>query len=332
LHFSNMDDKNPPKPVLPSCPCHPPPLALAPAPIQTITMIPPTLTPIRTTTTISTAPNEMDLLTRDEQEMLRQYRAAQASPLATFATLSPLSTQVPISRPSAQGACTPTGVASPLARASTSLPMERLAQRRATKRRHSILESGTEDSGAEGTCGGAESMYGGAEPEPPVDLVLDTLTRMHRGFAEPDCIGVEDAARLFAERDAFTWQLLGVIGTMARQIKELQGGGDTQATSLVRSGTKKIKVERTALEQQLADLAKVRTKNYNRTIISHMEDRLEHTLSSSVCLTSSHRSKTRYRQQETSAKMRMVRTAARFLIYRTGLKDQGQERMRVGSR
>ena len=50
---------------------------------------------------------------------------------------------------------------------------------------------------------------------------------------------VEDVSRLFAERDVFTSQLLRVIGTMARQIKELQVGRDTQAISLVRSGTKK---------------------------------------------------------------------------------------------
>ena len=118
---------------------------------------PPALTcaPIQTTTTIFTMPNEMELLTYDEQEMLRQYRAGPA----TVATLSPLSTQIPLTRPSVRGTCTPSSVASPLALA-TSLPMERIAQRHAIKRQRSTLESGTED-------GGAESTYGGAELETP---------------------------------------------------------------------------------------------------------------------------------------------------------------------
>ena len=203
-------------------------------------------------------PNEMELFTYDEQEMLRQYCAGPA----TVATLSPLSTQIPLTRPSVRGTCTPSSVASPLALA-TSLHMERIAQRHAIKRQRSTLESGTEDGGAESTYDGAESTYGGAELETPVDLVLQNLTRMHEGFAEPSCIRVEDVSRLFSKGDAFTSQLLGVIGIMARQIKELQVGRDTQAISLVRSGTRKIKVKRTPFEQQLSDLAKVRTRNYN---------------------------------------------------------------------
>ncbi len=204
---------------------------------------PPTLTPapIQTTTLISTIPNEMEPLTHDKQEILRKYHVAQAGP-ATVTTRSPLSMQIPLSCPSARGSCTPSSVASPLAPA-TSLPMERLAQHCAIKRQCSTLESGTEDSGAEGTYGGAESTYGGEELESPVDPVLQNLTRMHEAFAESSCIRVEDISHLFAKRDAFTLQLLGVIGTMARQIKVLQDRGDTQATSLVRSGAKKIKVE-----------------------------------------------------------------------------------------
>ena len=156
--------------------------------------------------------------------------------------------------------------------------MERPAQRRAIKRQRSVLESGTEESSA-------ENAYGSAELETPIDVALDDLTRMHEGFAEPSCI-----------RDAFTLQLLGVIGMMARQIKELKAGGDTQSTSLVRSVTKKVKVERTPFEQQLTDIAKVRTRNYDSPLISYRADRLEHTLLSSVCLTSGRPPKKRYRQ------------------------------------
>ncbi len=127
----------------------------------------------------------------------------------------------------------PSSVASPLVPA-TSLPIERLAQCCATKWHRSIIKSGTEDSGAEGTYGGAESMYSSAELETPVNPVLQNLTSMYEAFAKPSCIDTaEDVSCLFAEHDAFTSQLLLVIGTMARQIKELQVGGDTQAISLV---------------------------------------------------------------------------------------------------
>ena len=65
---------------------------------------------------------------------------------------------------------------------------------------------------------------------------------------------------LFAERDAFTSQLLGVINTMATQMKGLQarnGEGNVQLTSHVYTQTEskeKMKVRRTPLEQQLNDL------------------------------------------------------------------------------
>src|SRR5258706_13516584 len=274
---------------------------------------------------------QMEFLNNDEQEILWQYRAAQARP-APVATLSPLSTQIPLSRPSARRACTPSSVASPLAQA-TSLPIERLAQRRATKRHRSIIESGTEDSGAEGTYGGAESTYSGAELETPVDPVLQNSTSMYEAFAKPSCIDTaKDITHLFAEHDAFMSQLLLVIGTMARQIKELQVRGDTQAILLVRSGAKTIKVRRSPLEQQLTNLAKVRTRNYECPLISHRVDRLEHTLLSSVCLTTSRPPKKRYRLQDTYTKMRTVWRVSRFLTYQTGPKDQGQGRMRDGLR
>ncbi len=124
----------------------------------------------------------MEFLNNDEQEILWQYRAAQACP-TPVTTLSPLSTQIPLSHPSARRACTPSSVASPLAPA-TSLPIERLAQRHATKQHRSIIESGTEDSGAEGTYGGAESTYSSAELENPVDPVLQNLTSMYEASAQ----------------------------------------------------------------------------------------------------------------------------------------------------
>ena len=76
---------------------------------------------------------------------------------------------------------------------------------------------------------------------------------------------VENLTHMLAERDAFASQLLGVVKSMATQLKELQarvGEGDIQVISHVRRGTdnrKKMKVERTPLEQQLNDLVKVRT-------------------------------------------------------------------------
>ena len=95
---------------------------------------------------------------------------------------------------------------------------------------------------------------------------------IHRDISEVSGGGDEDlthlfAERLFAERDAFASQLLGVLKTMATQMKELQarsGEGDVQDISHVRIGTesrKKMKVKRTLLEQQLNDLGKVRTSN-----------------------------------------------------------------------
>ena len=90
---------------------------------------------------------------------------------------------------------------------------------------------------------------------------------IHRDISEVSGGGDEDLTHLFAERDAFASQLLGVVKTMATQMKELQarsGEGDVQDISHVRIGTesrKKMKVKRTLLEQQLNDLGKVRTSN-----------------------------------------------------------------------
>ena len=231
----------------------------------------------------SPMPNQTSTLTPDEQELLRQYRA-RASP-ATIAAKSPvvidpilisdpstsslsLSTQVPLSRPAARSTCTPSSaVASPSPSVLGMLPAERLAQRRTIKRHRSLLESGTEDSGG-------ENSYGGAAPEAPISdvgLQLDNLAKMHEAFAKPqskfiisEASGgrVEDLTHLFAERDAWSSQLLSVVNRIAMQMKE----GDVQAISHIRTGTesrKKMKVERTLLEQHLNDLAKVRTSNYN---------------------------------------------------------------------
>ena len=179
--------------------------------------------------------NEMEHLTYDELEMLKQYYTVQPSPV-TFATLPPLSTpiplshplasllstqiplscpsasplsiQIPLSCPLARGTCTPSSMVSPLT-PSTGLPMERPAQHHTIKWQQSILKSGTKESSA-------ENVYGSAELETPVDVALDDMTRMHEGFAEPSCIC-----------DTFMLQLLGVISMMAKQIKELKAGGDT---------------------------------------------------------------------------------------------------------
>ena len=200
--------------------------------------------------------------------MLCQYHAMQAGPVTiptvptipttpTAPTVSPLNIQIPLPCPSARGMSS--SMVTPPTPA-TSLPVERLTQCCATKRQHSTLDSGTEDSGAEGTC---ESTNGGAELKTPVELILQDLTRMHDSFPGPGCIRVEDVKHLLTEHDTFTSQLLRVIGMMARQIKELQAGRDTQPISVVRSGPKKIRVERTPLEQKLTNMAKVCTRNYD---------------------------------------------------------------------
>ena len=92
---------------------------------------------------------------------------------------------------------------------------------------------------------------------------------------------VEDLTHLFAERDAFILQLLGVVNIMATQMKELQasnGEGDIQVTSQIHTwikSRKRVKVEHTPLEQQLYDLIKVHTNNNNnKPFISHILDRL----------------------------------------------------------
>jgi len=177
----------------------------------------------------------------------------------------PFGTQIPLGRPSFS-------TASPSV--PDTLPAERLAQRCTIKRRRSLFESGNEGSGA-------ENCYGGAALEAPMDqvgLLLENLTRRHEAFARPQSnfIGSEDSdarveelTHLFAERDAFASELLGVMKMMALQMKEWQardGEGDVQAFSNIRTGTssrKKSKVERTPFEQQVNDLVKVRTGTYN---------------------------------------------------------------------
>ena len=244
--------------------------------------------------------SQIESLTPDEQEWLRQRRA-RASP-ATLTTRPPLAIdpilhEMPpqdLSTPSTSSldlslalppsnelhpSVLPFGTQIPLGRPTFSiahspsvpgtLPVERMAQRRTIKRHRSLLESGTEGSGAENT-------YVGAAIEGPVDqvgLLLDNLTRRHEAFASPqysDVIGseagamVKELTHLFAERDAFASELLGVIKVMALQMKEWQardGEGDVQAISRVRPGIssrKKLKVERTPFEQQVYDLVKVR--------------------------------------------------------------------------
>ena len=175
----------------------------------------------------------------------------------------PFGAQVPLGRPSL-------GTASPLVL--STLPAERLAQRRMIKRRCSLLKSSTEGSGV-------EDSYGGAVLETPIDqvgLLLDNLMKRHEGFARPQSnfirsedsgARVEELAHLFAERDAFTSELLDVMKMMASQMKEWQarggegdGEGDVWAFSNVRTGTssrKKMKVDRTPFEQKVNNLVKV---------------------------------------------------------------------------
>ena len=244
-------------------------------------------------------PKQIEPLTADEQEWLRQRRA-RASPVtlttrppiaidpilhamspqdpSTPSTSSlglslaltpsnelqtslPFGTQIPLGRPAFSSASSPS--------LPGTLPVERLAQRRTIKRHRSLLESGTEGSGAENT-------YGDVVLEAPIDqvgLLLDNLTKRHKAFAMPPSgftgsevsgAGVKEIAHLFAERDAFASELLDVMRMMASQMKEWQAGDverDVQPISRVRTGTssrKKLKVERTPFEQQVNDLVKVR--------------------------------------------------------------------------
>ena len=182
------------------------------------------------------------------------------------------STQIPLGYPVARGASTPssTTVASPLVPAT--LPTERLAQCRTIKQHCSLLKSGNEDGGADGGADGGED--GSAALEAPIDLLLDDLVKMHKALTKPQSMfvvskasgsRVENLTHLLAECDAFASQLLGVVKTMATQLKGLQarvGEGDIQVISHVHTGTdsqKKLKVERTPIEQQLHDLVKVCT-------------------------------------------------------------------------
>jgi len=186
------------------------------------------------------------------------------------------STQIPLGYPVARGASTPssTTVASPLVQAT--LPTERLAQRRTIKWHHSLLKSSNEDGGADGGADGGEDggEDGSAALEAPIDLLLDDLVKMHKALTKPQSMfvvskasgsRVENLTHLLAKRDAFASQLLGVVKTMATQLKGLQarvGEGDIQVISHVHTGTdsqKKLKVERTPIEQQLHDLVKVCT-------------------------------------------------------------------------
>ena len=193
------------------------------------------------------------------------------------------SAQVPLGYPAARGASTPSSTvtaASPFGPAT--LPTERLAQRCAIKWNRSLRESGNEDSGADsgvdsGADGGADGgVDGGVAAVVTIDLVLEDLVKTHEALPNPqskfiisEASGsrVENLTHLLAERDAFASKLLGAVKTMATELKELQarvGEGDVQVISRVRRGTgnrKKLKVERTPLEQQLNDLVKVRTSS-----------------------------------------------------------------------
>ena len=251
-------------------------------------------------------PNQTVSLTPDEQDRLMQH-CAQASPATLTARppivadsilhqMSPQDVSIPSTSLGLSLASTPSdalhqslpfGTQIPLGRPSFStpsplvpstLPAERLAQRRTIKRRRSLLESGNEGSGA-------ENCYGGAVLETPIDqvgLLLDNLTKRHEGFTRPQSnfIGSEDSgarfrelAHLFAERDAFASELLSLMKMMASQMKEWQardgegdGEEDVQAFSNVRTGTlsrKKMKVERTPFEQKVNNLVKVRTGTCN---------------------------------------------------------------------
>ena len=218
----------------------------------------------------------------------------------------PLRTQVPLARPAARGISTSSSTGA-LPQVPGTLPMEKLVQRRTLKRRYNLLESGTEDSDMENTNGSAALVA----PIDDVGLLLDNLMKVHQAIAKPqskfiisEASGgrVEELTHLLAERDAFTSQLLSVVSTMATQMKELQarnGEGNTQATSQIRTrieSRKKIKVDRTPLEQRLNDLVKVRTSNYNKCFISHIVHRLEHVILSSMSWTLGHLARKTFRQ------------------------------------
>jgi hypothetical protein len=151
-----------------------------------------------------------------------------------------------------------------------SIPAERPTQRRATKRDHDALESGTEDNIA-------ENPRGPAIPEAPMNTLgslLDTLQVLRGRIATPqprflvsEAGGgdrVEDLTRLFAGHNALMSHLLIVVDEMAARIKELEeraGRGDVRNVPGVHR-RKRLKVERTTSEQRLVDLVKVRTINY----------------------------------------------------------------------
>ena len=226
------------------------------------------------------------LIAMSSQEIVNPF----TSSISLTSTPSPtphpslsFSAQVPLGYPAARGASTPSSTVS-LASSfvPASLPTERLAQRRAIKRNRSLRESGN-DSGADGGVdsdedggigGGAGGADGSAAHDALKDLLLEELVETHKALTNPqlkflvsEASGsrVENLTHLLAERDAFASQLLGVVRSMATQLKELQarvGEGDIQVISHVRRGIdnwKKLKVERTPLEQQLHDLVKVRT-------------------------------------------------------------------------
>ena len=138
-------------------------------------------------------PNPIDSLPPDEQELLRRHRAraARVSPAtpapltidpilhAEFSQVSdcdepetpvtrsflPFGAPLTLRRPVGKSIGTPSTVTTPsvpgaLPTAPASIPMEKPAQRRAIKRQRNILESGTEDSGA-------ESLYGRGASKAP---------------------------------------------------------------------------------------------------------------------------------------------------------------------
>ena len=324
----------------------------------------------------SAMPNQTEHLTPDELKWLRQYCAhtAQAdpatlitqpplivdpmryaipshdisgpstsslclSPTSTHSSL-PLSTQVPLGRPAARGTCIPSSTDA-LPQVPGTLPTERLVQRRTLKRQYNLLESGTEDSGTENANGSAAAVA----PIDRVGLLLDDLMKAHEAIAKPqlkfimsETSGgrVEDLTHLFAERDAFILQLLGVVNIMATQMKELQasnGEGDIQVTSQIHTrikSRKRVKVEHTPLEQRLYDLIKVHTNNNNKPFISHILDRLEHEILSSMSWTLNHLTGKMFCQWVMFAKLRGVQRARNHLTYQTGLKDREQGQMRHG--
>ena len=187
-------------------------------------------------------------------------------------TMAPLNADIPRRHP-LHPSWSPTGLLSPSIPATPTLPLpsipaHRQSQRRAGKRKHHKIHSGTEESGVENT-------------HPQVSIGENTLLaqveRLHEACTALPVLDphyfvgslnggkVQDFAMHLARRDALMAEMINTLLTITQELTELTGAPGNDTTSSMKymdtgSGlVRKRKAQRMILEQHLTDSIKVCT-------------------------------------------------------------------------